>query len=230
MLTFRSVLVFALVLGGAQAGFSTLPAPILKHASAPMRLRGGGWFGLGSKILQFDSSMATDRVKKVWKHEARFGMEDEPYHIYFEEIISDRFALTKGLQLIRDELLLAFNRPNHRNEDQNLKISDVMECAADLTIPSVLSTCAYTVCGDRICQSSSLRDYNCAVRPFASFQHYHIRVTESKQNRIVLTVPSLAFVPRLRDGLPLLLSAVNRSLSSSSRRAEGRTPAPRLRM
>mmetsp|Transcript_27726 Transcript_27726/g.65843 ORF Transcript_27726/g.65843 Transcript_27726/m.65843 type:complete len:513 (+) Transcript_27726:65-1603(+) len=158
MFTMRSAALILLV-GACQAA---LPAPTLTHAS-PMRLKGGGWFGLGSKILQFDASIATDRVKKVWKHDARFGMEDEPYHIYFEEIISDRFALTKGLQLIRDELLLAFNRPNHRNEDQNLKISDVQECAADLSIPSVLSTCAYTVCGDRICQSSSLRDYNCAV-------------------------------------------------------------------
>jgi len=89
--------------------------------------------------------------------------------VYFEEVISDRFVLIKGFQLIRDELMLAFNSPQS-TAPNSLNVSDVLECAADLALPSVLSTCGYTVCGDRICQSNALRIYNTAVAGrFASF-------------------------------------------------------------
>ncbi|HVJ88340.1 MAG TPA: hypothetical protein VM580_00950, partial [Labilithrix sp.] len=56
------------------------------------------------------------------------------------EIDSDRMQLTRGLQVLRDEL--QFATPPFT--------SDREACAADLSIPSVVTTLAYTNCGDRI--------------------------------------------------------------------------------
>lgn len=131
----------------------------------PMRLRGGK--------LPFDPEQATLGLERLWDKPSSFGMEAKPYRVYLDEIISDRFCLTKGSQLIRDELQLSFNLPQ-RNHTVNTKLlSHLFPCAADLSLPSVLSTCAYTVCGDRICQTNALKTYQLAVAGrFASFTEH----------------------------------------------------------
>mmetsp|Transcript_55413 Transcript_55413/g.113300 ORF Transcript_55413/g.113300 Transcript_55413/m.113300 type:complete len:532 (-) Transcript_55413:449-2044(-) len=132
----------------------------LVQTKGSMRLRGGGLLGGPAK---FEPGCAQERVDKLWSLPCDFGREDAPYYVYFEEIIPDRFALTKGLQLVRDELTMSFNQPKHKNLNQRMHVKNVKACAADLSIPSVLSTCAYTVCGDRICQSGAVRDYTRSV-------------------------------------------------------------------
>eukprot|EP00288_Rhodomonas_lens_P013116 CAMPEP_0177695800 /NCGR_PEP_ID=MMETSP0484_2-20121128/3648_1 /TAXON_ID=354590 /ORGANISM="Rhodomonas lens, Strain RHODO" /LENGTH=530 /DNA_ID=CAMNT_0019206745 /DNA_START=40 /DNA_END=1632 /DNA_ORIENTATION=- len=133
-------------------------------AQAPLRLKGG--FLGGSKESKFDPTVAQERIDQLWKLDCDFGREAEPKYVYFEEIIPDRFSLTKGIQLIRDELCMSFNKPKHKNfnmDSARIAAKNVQACAADLSLPSVLSTCAYTVCGDRICQSGAVRDYTRSV-------------------------------------------------------------------
>lgn len=133
-------------------------------SQAPLRLKGG--MGLLGGAAKFDPSVAQERIDNVWKLDCDFGREAEPHFVYFEEIIPDRFSLTKGMQLIRDELVMSFNKPKHKNlnmDSSRIAAKNVQACAADLALPSVLSTCAYTVCGDRICQSGAVRDYTRSV-------------------------------------------------------------------
>jgi len=109
----------------------------------------------------------------MWAKPAAFGKEKKPYRVYLDEIISDRFCLTKGSQLIRDELQLSFNLPQRNNTAASNFLSHLHNCAADLSLPTVLSTCAYTVCGDRICQTNALKTYQLAVAGrFASFTEH----------------------------------------------------------
>jgi len=102
----------------------------------------------------------------MWKLHGEFGVEKNPVDVFLA-IISNRYALTKGAQLIRDELMLAFNTPSYQSDDYKRRAmsDDTMECASDLSLPSVLTTCGYTMCGDRICQSNALRRYQSMVRP-----------------------------------------------------------------
>lgn len=73
-------------------------------SQAPLRLKGG--MGLLGGAAKFDPSVAQERIDNVWKLDCDFGREAEPHFVYFEEIIPDRFSLTKGMQLIRDEVSL----------------------------------------------------------------------------------------------------------------------------
>jgi len=50
---------------------------------------------------------ATARVKELWGLKAQFGEERNVTDFYLKELVSDRYVLVKGLQLIRDELQLA---------------------------------------------------------------------------------------------------------------------------
>jgi hypothetical protein len=67
-------------------------------------------------------------------------MERGNNRVFLDEIVSDRMQLLSGLQVIRDELQFAA-RPAKMDRDA---------CAADFTQPSVVTTLAYTNCGDRI--------------------------------------------------------------------------------
>mmetsp|Transcript_27727 Transcript_27727/g.65845 ORF Transcript_27727/g.65845 Transcript_27727/m.65845 type:complete len:467 (+) Transcript_27727:111-1511(+) len=104
------------------------------------------------------------RVERMWQLSAKtLGQERTPQTVYLG-IISNRYALVRGTQLIRDELMLSFNQPDYHRHNQALNAStDFKECSADLELPSVLTTCGYTMCGDRICQSNSLRRYQSMV-------------------------------------------------------------------
>eukprot|EP00961_Rhodomonas_salina_P040039 538170-Rhodomonas_salina.3 len=126
-----------------------------------LHLRGGGLFGKSTST--FDPTFAQAKVKRMWNLHATFGHEEKPRIVYLEEIVSDRFALISGAQVIRDELMLAFNKPKHKLKGAAMEDSDVSACAADLSLPSVLSTCGLTNCGDRICQTHAHKTYMSTV-------------------------------------------------------------------
>ncbi|MGB3300333.1 MAG: hypothetical protein WBA76_18880 [Phormidesmis sp.] len=102
--------------------------------------------------LPFDATAAQQRVDKFWQLPASFGMERNAYHNYLNEIVSDRYALINGLQILRDELQFAGVSP-----------TAVKACGADLSLPSVVTTLAYTNCGDRIHQGEATKRYRDVV-------------------------------------------------------------------
>ena len=102
--------------------------------------------------LPFDKAATQQRVDNFWKLSASFGMERNAYYNYLNELVSDRYALIKGLQILRDELQFAAASP-----------SDINACGADMTLPSVVTTLAYTNCGDRIHQGEATKRYRDVV-------------------------------------------------------------------
>jgi hypothetical protein len=102
--------------------------------------------------LPFDPSAAEQRVENFWQLGASFGMERNAYHNYLNELVSDRYALIRGLQLLRDELQFAAASD-----------TDMSACGADLSLPSVVTTLAYTNCGDRIHQGEATKRYRDVV-------------------------------------------------------------------
>ena len=102
--------------------------------------------------LPFDTASAQKRIDRFWQLPASFGMERNAYHNYLNEIVSDRYALIEGLQLLRDELQFAAASP-----------TDMRVCGADLSLPSVVTTLAYTNCGDRIHQGEVTKRYRDVV-------------------------------------------------------------------
>ncbi|MEL6552871.1 MAG: hypothetical protein AAFQ63_05325 [Cyanobacteria bacterium J06621_11] len=101
--------------------------------------------------LPFDAAATQRRVDKFWQLPASFGTERNAYHNYLNELVSDRYALIRGLQILRDELQLAAHSPA------------AMNCGADLSLPSVVTTLAYTNCGDRIHQGEATKRYRDVV-------------------------------------------------------------------
>ncbi len=104
-------------------------------------------------MLRFDSSAAKPRLEKLWSLKADFGVERGCYVIYLNEIVSDRYVLLNGLQVLKDELQFA----------STLVDSDILACGADLSLPSVVTTLAHTNCGDRIHQGEATTSYVHAV-------------------------------------------------------------------
>ncbi|MBE9069016.1 hypothetical protein IQ260_20435 [Leptolyngbya cf. ectocarpi LEGE 11479] len=102
--------------------------------------------------LPFDADATQQRVDNFWQLSASFGMERNAYHNYLNEIVSDRYALVKGLQILRDELQFAAASP-----------TDIKACGADMSLPSVVTTLAYTNCGDRIHQGEATKRYRDVV-------------------------------------------------------------------
>lgn len=102
--------------------------------------------------IPFDPTSALARIEKFWQLSASFGMERNAYHNYLNEIVSDRYALVNGLQLLRDELQFAAASK-----------TDINVCGADLSLPSVVTTLAYTNCGDRIHQGEATKRYRDVV-------------------------------------------------------------------
>jgi hypothetical protein len=102
--------------------------------------------------LPFDAAATQKRVDNFWQRPASFGMERNAYHNYLNEIVSDRYALINGLHILRDELQFAAASP-----------TAVKDCGADLSLPSVVTTLAYTNCGDRIHQGEATKRYRDVV-------------------------------------------------------------------
>lgn len=90
----------------------------------------------------FDPTAARTRLERLWRLEAEFGMERGANRMLLDEIVSDRLQLTGGLQVLRDELQFATRRMSPD--------ADREACSADFRQPSVVTTLAYTNCGDRI--------------------------------------------------------------------------------
>jgi hypothetical protein len=101
--------------------------------------------------VKFDPKSANERLEKFWTLDAEFGVEHNAYRVYLNEIVSDRYVLVNGLQLVRDELQLAETG------------GDVVACGADLSLPSVMTTLAHTNCGDRIHQGEATTSYEQVV-------------------------------------------------------------------
>lgn len=116
--------------------------------------RGTKGFHFIGVTMPFDPSFAVPRLEKFWSLNAEFGMEHNAFRVYLNEIVSDRYVLVNGLQLLRDELQLAGDRDNG---------DDVVACGADLSLPSVMSTLAHTNCGDRIHQGEATKSYEQVV-------------------------------------------------------------------
>jgi hypothetical protein len=102
--------------------------------------------------MTFDPVPTEKRVEQFWKLGASFGMERNAYHNYLNELVSDRYALIHGLQILRDELQFAASSP-----------TDMNACGADMSLPSVVTTLAYTNCGDRIHQGEATKRYRDVV-------------------------------------------------------------------
>lgn len=103
-------------------------------------------------LIPFDAAFAQKRIDQFWCLPASFGMERNAYHNYLNEIVSDRYALINGLQILRDELQFAAS-----------SLTDINICGADLSLPSVVTTLAYTNCGDRIHQGEVTKRYRDVV-------------------------------------------------------------------
>ena len=103
--------------------------------------------------MVFDPSVAKERLDRFWQLNAEFGLEHHAVHVYLSEIVSDRYVLVNGLQLIHDELQLAGLNQSDEEGD------DVVACGADLSLPSVMTTLAHTNCGDRIHQGEATITY-----------------------------------------------------------------------
>lgn len=110
-------------------------------------------------MTKFDPSAALSRVSKFWSLGAEFGLERDAYDVYLQELVSDRYVLVNGMQLLRDELQFA-------GIDDN---PDVRACGADFSLPSVCTTLAHTNCGDRIHQGEATTSYeNIVASRFAT--------------------------------------------------------------
>ncbi len=102
--------------------------------------------------IAFDVTPAQARIDKFWQLSASFGMERNAYHNYLNEIVSDRYTLINGFQILRDELQFAAECD-----------TDMKACGADMSLPSVVTTLAYTNCGDRIHQGEATKRYRDVV-------------------------------------------------------------------
>ncbi len=103
--------------------------------------------------MAFDPAIVQKRLDQFWDLNAEFGHEHNAVHVYLSEIVSDRYVLVNGLQLLHDELQLA--GLNKSEESTN----DVVACGADLSLPTVITTLAHTNCGDRIHQGEATTSY-----------------------------------------------------------------------
>ena len=106
----------------------------------------------------FDPTAARDRLERLWKLEAQFGTERGTNRIFLDEMVSDRLQLVAGLQILRDELQFA---PVPAKDDREA-------CRADLSLPSVVTTLAFTNCGDRIHQGEVDRYVQVVASRFAT--------------------------------------------------------------
>lgn len=119
--------------------------------------------------MDFDPSVARKNLARFWALRAQFGMERGGNHAYLNEIVSDRYALVSGLQILRDELQFADGRPG----------ADMGSCGANLEVPSVITTLAFTNCGDRIHQGEVERYRRAVAARFATISEIGDVKTES---------------------------------------------------
>lgn len=107
--------------------------------------------------MPFDAAAMRRRLDRMWSFGARFGLERQATDVFLNELVSDRYALTRGLTILRDELQLAGVRDGA--DPERSEEPDVRAFGADLSIPSVVTTIAHTNCGDRIHQGEAMTTY-----------------------------------------------------------------------
>lgn len=117
----------------------------------------------------FDPSIATDRLDRLWKLAAQFGSERGTNRIFLDEMVSDRLQLIAGLQVLRDELQFAPGPP----------LLDRERARADLSLPSVVTTLAFTNCGDRIHQGEVDRYVQVVASRFATMSELGVLKPEA---------------------------------------------------
>ena len=117
----------------------------------------------------FDPSAARDRLARLWTLQGQFGVERGTNRVFLDEIVSDRLQLFAGLQVLRDELQFA---PSPAVEDRGA-------CQADLRLPSVVTTLAFTNCGDRIHQGEVDRYVQVVALRFATFSELGVLKPEA---------------------------------------------------
>ncbi|MDB5218968.1 MAG: hypothetical protein JWO86_6895 [Myxococcaceae bacterium] len=117
----------------------------------------------------FDPSAARARLDRLWKLKAQFGAERGANRVFLDEIVSDRLQLVWGMQLLRDELQFA---PSPAVEDRE-------EARADLTLPSVVTTIAFTNCGDRVHQGEVDRYVQTVASRFATISELGVLKPEA---------------------------------------------------
>jgi hypothetical protein len=105
--------------------------------------------------VTFDPTTASRRIDRLWNLGAQFGRERDAVDVFLNELVSDRYALVRGLTLLRDELQLAGAR--------GATGADIEACGADFSLPSVVTTIANTNCGDRIHQGEATTTYRQVV-------------------------------------------------------------------
>jgi hypothetical protein len=108
--------------------------------------------------VTFDPTLARRHQERFWSMPAEFGMERGTNFVYLHEIVSDRYALLSGMQVLHDELQFADARGGR----------DLEFCGADLDVPSVVTTLAYTNCGDRVHTGESQRYRSVVAARFAT--------------------------------------------------------------
>jgi hypothetical protein len=106
----------------------------------------------------FDPSAARQRLDRLWKLQGQFGDERGTTRIFLDELVSDRLQLLSGMQTLRDELQFA---PDPATSDREA-------ARADLSLPSVVTTLAFTNCGDRIHQGEVERYLQVVGQRFAT--------------------------------------------------------------
>jgi hypothetical protein len=106
----------------------------------------------------FDPSAARERLDRLWTLQGQFGTERGTTRIFLDEIVSDRLQLVWGMQVMRDELQFPPDKAT----------SDREQARADLTLPSVVTTLAFTNCGDRIHQGEVERYLQVVGQRFAT--------------------------------------------------------------
>ena len=60
--------------------------------------------------MKFNPEAGQARIEAFWKLRAEFGVEREARDVYLDDIISDRYSLVRGMQLVRDELQALLKR------------------------------------------------------------------------------------------------------------------------
>lgn len=117
----------------------------------------------------FDPSAAAQRVARLWNLKAQFGAERGTNRLLLDEIVSDRLQLLFGMQVLRDELHFAPDPPN----------ADREACTADFSQPCVVTTLAFTNCGDRIHQGEVDRYVQVVGSRFATIDEVGILKPEA---------------------------------------------------
>ncbi len=120
-------------------------------------------------MTRFDSTLARQHVARFWELRSEFGSERGANHVYLNEIVSDRYQLINGLQVLRDELQFA---------DRETQ-SDMFACGADFGAPSVVTTVAHTTCGDRINEDASRVYVSTVASRFSTMSEVGSLKTES---------------------------------------------------